>query len=218
MFVALGTSINPSSVLRAGVLRLSFLVSLGVVSLALQSCSTVVDGNGTPQTPDATALNETLDGGGTPIIVPDAAPAAPCVEGDRRVEGADGTCYMLFFSTPQNWTSAQSSCLGLSSNLVSIIDLAEQTIVGGLAGMVPGNAPDIWMGANDQVTEGAFLWVDATPFTYTNWRSGEPNDNGPNNTGEDCMLIEGDNPAREWDDRSCAGLLPYICERKSSTI
>jgi len=213
----LGTSGYTSNVLRAGVLQLSFLVSLGVVSLALQSCSTVVDGNATTQTPDARALNETTDGGGTPIIVPDAAPPAPCVEGDRRVEGADGTCYMLFFSTPQNWTSAQSSCLGLSANLVSIVDLAEQTIVGGLAGMVPGNTPDIWTGANDQVTETAFLWVDATPFTYTHWRSGEPNDNSPDGTGEDCMLIEGDNPAREWDDRSCSDLLPYLCERKPST-
>ncbi|MBL4632948.1 MAG: C-type lectin domain-containing protein [Kofleriaceae bacterium] len=204
------------SVLQSTVRRFSFLVPLVFVSFGLYSCSTVVDGNAARQTPDARSLNETPDSG-TPIVAPDAAPPAPCIEGDRRVEGPDGTCYMLFFSTPQNWTSAQSSCLGLSANLVSITDLAEQTVVGGLAGMVPGNTPDIWTGANDQVTEGAFLWVDATPFTYTHWRSGEPNDNGPNGTGEDCMLIEGDNGAREWDDRSCAGLLPYMCERKPST-
>lgn len=188
------------------------LLPWSVCVVSIGACSSIVEGGGSETIPDASTLNETPDS--TPFLQPDAAPLPPpCEEGDRRVEGDDGTCYMLFFSAPLNWTSAQSACLGVSGNLVSVTDQAEQTLVGGLAGMVPGNTPDIWMGANDQVTETSFLWVDATAFTYTNWRSGEPNDNGPNGTGEDCILIEGDNAAREWDDRSCATPLPYMCKR-----
>jgi len=175
------------------------------------SCSTVIESG--EQSPSADAAIFIAADAST-IIPPDAETAPlPCAEGDGQVTGADDTCYMLFFTTPLSWVSAQAACLGVSANLVSIADLAEQAIVGGLAGMVPGNTPDVWMGGNDQATENSFQWNDGSVLGYTNWRSGEPNDNGPNETGEDCMLIEGDNPAKEWDDRSCARALPYLCKR-----
>jgi hypothetical protein len=164
--------------------------------------------------PDAGAgvVNEFPDA--APVVLADATPVAPpCVEGDKQVSNpVDDTCYMLL-NTPTTWTGAQAACLALGANLVSIETAEEQTLVATLAAQYPLGAPDVWLSASDALLEGTFVWVNLTPVTYSHWRSGEPNDNGANGTGEDCTTIEGDNPAFEWDDRNCASLYPAICER-----
>ena len=43
-----------------------------------------------------------------------------------------------------------------------------------------------WIGFNDIANEGAFVWFDGTKSSYTNWRSGEPNNSQYTSTGEDC--------------------------------
>jgi len=150
--------------------------------------------------------------------IPDAPPlppdAAPCTGG--AANAVDGTtCYEAFLAPLEDWASAQSSCAGRGGALVRIDTAAENAIVAGLAG---GNRA--WIGGNDLVTENTFLWTDGTTFavTYTNWRTGEPN-NGNGNFQEDCALIES---GATWDDRPCddavvgatvPGSYAYVCER-----
>ena len=129
------------------------------------------------------------------------------------MEGADGTCYQLFYSSPKTWETSQAACLSLGGQLVVITDTAEQAIVGVLAGGVPANSPDSWIGATDAVAENSFVWVDGTNMGFNVWRSGEPNDGNAADRTENCTVIEGDNAAREWDDRTCLDVYPYICER-----
>ena len=36
----------------------------------------------------------------------------------------------------------------------------------------------VWIGVNDIDEEGTFVSTDGSVLTYTNWRTGEPNNNG----------------------------------------
>ena len=36
-----------------------------------------------------------------------------------------------------------------------------------------------WIGANDLLLEGRFVWEDGTPLNYTNWGKGQPDNAHP---------------------------------------
>lgn len=113
---------------------------------------------------------------------------------------------------------ARTTCLALGADvrLARIESAAENAVVTGLVGTTSAA-----IGGMDQVTEGAFVWQDGAPFTYTNWNAGEPN-NGAGAFEEDCVLILGSGmpgiAAGVWDDRPCApppvelGSYPFVCE------
>ena len=63
-----------------------------------------------------------------------------------------------------------------------------------------------WIGLNDGDREGTFVWVNAEPFTFTNWNGGEPN----NNNDEDCVGMLGDG---RWNDFDCGDSYDSVCER-----
>jgi hypothetical protein len=139
--------------------------------------------------------------------------AAPCVEGDARVEGADGSCYFAFGQTV-TFSAAQLGCGALGAELVQIDSDVENTLV---ASITPGISalPDFWIGANDRITEGTFVWAGTlSPLTFTRWRAGEPNNVGD----EDCAVMESDTLTYTWDDRQCTAVQPYICERPPGVL
>lgn len=188
-------------------------ILLSTLVLAFAACTSSVEGNGA-ENPDAAAtVTPDFPDAAPQVVLPDAEPVVqPCIEGDQRVTNPDdGTCYMLLNGLT-NWTGAQAACITLGANLVSIDTAEEQVIVGGLATLYPAGEPDLWIGASDSTIEGTFVWVNQDPLVYSNWRAGEPNNNGPDGTDEDCAIIEGD-AATEWDDRPCSRLSPAICER-----
>lgn len=154
--------------------------------------------------PDATPQSPSIDA---------ALQVLPCVEGNAQaINPDDDTCYLLF-SSVITWQAAQAACLAAGATLAVVDNAAEQALVGGLAGSFPAGAPDLWLGATDEVSESVFVWVDGNAMTFQNWRSGEPNNDGPGSDPENCLVIEGDTAQRTWDDRSCLVAAPYICER-----
>ena len=58
-------------------------------------------------------------------------------------------------------------------------------------------------GLSDIENEGTFLWTsDSSIANYTNWRSGEPN----NDNNHDCVWLDGNwfhGWTHEWDDNNC---------------
>lgn len=116
----------------------------------------------------------------------------------------DRNCY--FFSTLRgSWTSAKQSCEAEGAHLVIINNKAELNF---LAGQMI-NDQVAWIGLNDKVTEGKWVWVDGTPLSLAFWHSGEPNDAGKG--GEDCatLLFDG-----LWNDARCPNNDFWICEQK----
>ena len=70
-----------------------------------------------------------------------------------------------------------------------------------------------WIGGlRDPLNPDIWIWSDGTPWDYSNWAPGEPNDLG----GEDCVEI-GLRNISGWNDQSCSkpglGLNGFVCKK-----
>lgn len=164
------------------------------------------------------------------MAIRDAFTNAGCIELDACISECS-----MYFLNPQSMTGseAQTFAEGLGANLVSIQTQEENDCI--LTALNSLNQTGtIWIGLNDEAVEGAFVWYDQSPVTYTNWAPGEPNNSGGN---EDCVQIypTGSNPGM-WNDLNCnandsksiievnlcpvvdAGPNITICEGETATI
>jgi hypothetical protein len=144
-----------------------------------------------------------------------AAVAAIALLGFTHAAGAapvtfNGHLYEVFSAPGITWEAARTAALNLGPgwDLVSIGSQAENDFVVGLLPPQPSHRAHYWIGATDRVVEGAWQWVDGTPFAYTNWWNGEPNDIG----GEDELAYDFRDqsfggPAWAWNDGSTASVV-----------
>src|SRR5262245_27051762 len=126
--------------------------------------------------------SDASDGGPTLDAAPEPAPpdATACTDGDRQaVDGATNTCYFAFVG-PRSWLQGRADCQAAGGDLARIDSSAENDLVFALANN-PVVAADWWLGGNDLVTEGKFVWLDdqaeIEARVIENWRTGVP-DNG----------------------------------------
>ena len=152
-------------------------------------------------------LNQALENG-TSCSEDDGDPctSATCEDGECVSTGTGwkhygGHCYK-FFADKKSWGDARTACLGEGADLVSLSNNAENlftiTIV----------TETFWAGLNDQASEGSWKWTDGTPYSYTNWGGGEPNNSG----NEDCVQIY-TSASAQWNDLPCSASLTYMCEK-----
>lgn len=175
--------------------------------LVAVACTTQV---GSPEAPGVDAGGDKADEG-----FPDAGPSAdaqpvfdgPCGEGDASIETGDGICFEYFFDG-SDWDGARVKCQLLGGDLARADDASTNGII---ASLVPGAFPDAWMRGTDEGFEGGWTWAGEPMGTYTNWRSGEPN-NGNGSGPENCQVIESDTGGT-WDDRACSDSFSYVCQR-----
>jgi hypothetical protein len=119
----------------------------------------------------------------------------------------DGQHDFLVCTNAISWSSAQSACAAIGYHLADVEDSAENTSIYAAAQAVrSGNA--WWLGINDLANEGVYTWDGGSTSTYSNWRSGEPNNF---NNNEDCGKYAA-NYAGQWNDSNCADTNYYICE------
>ena len=112
----------------------------------------------------------------------------------------------MYFLNPQSLsgTAAQTFAQSLGANLISIQDAAEnQCIIDNLNSL--GESGVIWIGFNDELVEGSFVWYDQSPVVYTNWAAGEPNNAGD----EDYVQIYVNG---QWNDLAFGGSAKSIIE------
>jgi hypothetical protein len=191
-------------------------IALATVVLALAGCGakleesrsidgTVVDA---PRSVDA-AIDAPADA---------AIDARLCAGGDARaVDPMTGSCF-VYFVGPATYAAAETACTGFGAKLAVIKSAQTNATVLSIVGLT-----DAFVGGTDALVEGAFTWRGnpLDPITvgvsYTNWRTGEPNNGSTNPAGEDCMIIEGARMGT-WDDRPCApppvgsGAYAYVCQ------
>ncbi len=75
-----------------------------------------------------------------------------------------------------SWAAAEAEAITLGGHLVTINDQDEQDWVWSTFGISSGFGSDnLWIGMNDVVAEGSFVWTSGEPVTYTAWWPGEPN-------------------------------------------
>ena len=83
-------------------------------------------------------------------------------------------------------------------------------------GMNSRGLSNTWIGGNDIDEEGTWKWTDGSPFEFTYWNSGQPNNSGGD---EDCMHAWGIERERgeTWNDETCSDSLTYLCSKKKSS-
>ncbi|MCM1484851.1 MAG: PKD domain-containing protein [Faecalibacterium sp.] len=93
-------------------------------------------------------------------------------------------------------------------HLATITDSEEQNFI---TGMVSKSGKVCWLGASDTDVEGTWKWITDEDFSYSNWKSGEPNNSGGN---ENYLGVYLSNNSYKWNDftvdSSTVG--GFICE------
>ncbi|MBR5409101.1 MAG: CHAP domain-containing protein, partial [Clostridia bacterium] len=98
-----------------------------------------------------------------------------------------------FYEAPMTWTEAKAWCEAKGGHLVTITSAQEQSFVEGL--ISGANMNGVWIGASDTANEGTWEWVTGETFAYSNWDSGEPNNDGNEDYG--CIYPH----TGKWNDR-----------------
>jgi len=69
---------------------------------------------------------------------------------------------------------------------------------------------DYWIGLNDSVTEGTWLWSDGLISNYFNWHPIEPDP-----AEEDCVAIDMPHNGGQWIDAPCANpRAGFVCSKR----
>jgi len=114
------------------------------------------------------------------------------------------------YLTRLSFEDAKLKCEELGGHLATITSAEENTAVKELAG---NNT--VWIGATDDTEEGTWTWVSDEEFAYSNWQSGEPNNNASEyapDSAENYLLLNGNNGY--WQDSVDANytVSGFICE------
>ncbi|KAM5129941.1 pulmonary surfactant-associated protein A-like [Mantella aurantiaca] len=103
-----------------------------------------------------------------------------------------------------NFVTALSICKSYGGILPTPLSDSENAAV--LKEALKTQKQYIFLGVDDQNNEGVFTYTDGSkPLIYSNWRATEPN----GGIKENCVEI---NPEGKWNDISCLGLFPVVCE------
>ncbi|XP_014882192.1 lymphocyte antigen 75-like [Poecilia latipinna] len=96
-----------------------------------------------------------------------------------------------------NWTQAQSYCRNHYTDLARVRNMAD---IQEIQTLIP-SGQRVWIGFHRAV----WMWADGSRFSFSYWRSSEPN--GP---GENCTSADlGD--SGQWEDWDCDVQRPFIC-------
>jgi hypothetical protein len=81
--------------------------------------------------------------------------------------GDNGHCYS-YHHGPTDWSNATAACSAVGGHIVTYSDGAESAAV--VDGLLATRSGAAWIG----LLAGSWVWVDNTPFLYSNWAAGEP--------------------------------------------
>lgn len=120
-------------------------------------------------------------------------------------------------NNPMTWTSAKVAAEAAGGKLMVINSAAEQGFLSSFSFLFNILGYNFWLGAKQNHANpgyaepaGGWEWIDGTPFSYTNWNSGEPNNA---NSNEDHLQMT---PSGTWNDNNSStafyALLELECQ------
>lgn len=114
----------------------------------------------------------------------------------------NGNTY-AFIENEMLWSEAREVCEKLGGHLAYINSEAEQEFITEIT-----KNYYTALGGWDELSEGEWTWLDGSEMTFTNWRSGEPNNSYPHQNHL-CINYSG---AGKWDDGYDNRMAPFVCE------
>ena len=111
-------------------------------------------------------------------------------------------CY-LWSDKKRTWADAEELCKKKGGHLASVTSEAVDAYIAGEK--EKRWLKNLWIGGSDKEIEGVWKWTDGSPWNFTNWYIGQPN----NLRGHDCLRYINDK--KEWDDTACNLVSPFVC-------
>ena len=124
-----------------------------------------------------------------------------------------GDSIYKIYETATTYGAAKAQCESDGTHLAIPKSEAENDFI---ASLIPNE--DIWIGINDIEEEGTYVTVDGSAISYTNWKSGQPDNHihsiEVNPDGEDGMMIRDDD--KKWNDNPVNYLHKFVCSKSIS--
>ncbi|XP_035511844.1 macrophage mannose receptor 1 [Morone saxatilis] len=120
-----------------------------------------------------------------------------------------GVQYQRNAQSVLNWHQARKSCQQQGADLLSIVELHEQSYISGLTNFL---GTSLWIGLNSLDFESGWQWSNGNPFRYLNWAPGHPS----SEPGLNCATLNA-GKASKWESSACTKKLGYICRKGNST-
>uniref|UniRef100_A0A667Y143 Mannose receptor C-type 1 n=1 Tax=Myripristis murdjan TaxID=586833 RepID=A0A667Y143_9TELE len=120
-----------------------------------------------------------------------------------------GVQYQRNVQSILTWHQARKSCQQQGADLLSIVELHEQTYISGLTNTL---GTSLWIGLNSLDYESGWQWSNGNPFRYLNWAPGHPS----SEPGLNCGVLNA-GKASKWESSACTKKLGYICRKGNST-
>ncbi len=129
----------------------------------------------------------------------------------------NGHTYELYDIAYIDWQDAVNHCNSIGGYLVSITSAEEQKVVENL--IQQGSCESYWIGATDEAEEGKWKWASGETVNYTNWASGQPdNDNGVEDYGSIWKNGLWNDAPRQVQRENGKGIYGFICEYGTLTL
>uniref|UniRef100_A0A3B1JA80 Mannose receptor, C type 1b n=1 Tax=Astyanax mexicanus TaxID=7994 RepID=A0A3B1JA80_ASTMX len=119
-----------------------------------------------------------------------------------------GHCYLLS-RTKRTWLEAKDSCRREGGDLLSILNVEEQSFT--ISQLGYAKTDELWIGLNDLKTSMLFEWSDHSNVQFALWDVNEPSHNAA--LKENCVLMKEEEG--KWADQICQKKYGYICKKKS---
>ncbi|XP_042185474.1 lithostathine-1-like [Oncorhynchus tshawytscha] len=124
--------------------------------------------------------------------------------------------YVPFMTT---WPEAERKCLRLGGNLASVHSLPQYRFLQSVIRKSTRKVQRTWIGANDAIKEGLWLWSDGSRFNYQNWGPGQPSNYNhgvikDNTNGREHCMEMNYGASRCQNDAPCWFTFPFLCSRK----
>ncbi|KAG9273997.1 hypothetical protein AMEX_G10790 [Astyanax mexicanus] len=119
-----------------------------------------------------------------------------------------GHCYLLS-RTKRTWLEAKDSCRREGGDLLSILNVEEQSFT--ISQLGYAKTDELWIGLNDLKTSMLFEWSDHSNIQFALWDVNEPSHNAA--LKENCVLMKEEEG--KWADQICQKKYGYICKKKS---
>uniref|UniRef100_A0A3Q3VSG6 Macrophage mannose receptor 1 n=1 Tax=Mola mola TaxID=94237 RepID=A0A3Q3VSG6_MOLML len=120
-----------------------------------------------------------------------------------------GVQYRRNLQSVLTWHQARKSCQQQGADLLSIVELHEQSYISGLTNFL---GTSLWIGLNSLDLENGWQWSNGNPFRYLNWAPGHPS----SEPGHTCAILN-TGKASKWESSACNKKLGYICRKGSLT-